>query len=301
MRKPFSPLDLLAVVERARGSGARHSRTRHRARRVRRGGGAALRPRPPASARGRARPADAAPGLLSRDGRRARDARSSRGTRDTHAHSHRVQRYAVELLATIDPERLIDDPGIRVRLPAARRRQDRDPGRDPAEAGAVDRRRAPPDADAHGARRADARRRRVPPGRGAARSCARITSAGTARAIRTALAGDGHSARGARVRGRRLARRDDERPPVPQRAAAGRVRATRSSRRPGSSSIRTSSRRSASAEAELHEVQRELSSPDAQAIGSPGSGFGTATCCQSVILPLRTTKSARLSCPGASQ
>ena len=42
------------------------------------------------------------------------------------------------------------------------------------------------DAGAHGARRPDDRRRRVPPGRRASRSCARTTSAGTAAATRTA-------------------------------------------------------------------------------------------------------------------
>ena len=31
----------------------------------------------------------------------------------THAHSHRVERYAVELLAMIDEKRLVDEPGIR--------------------------------------------------------------------------------------------------------------------------------------------------------------------------------------------
>ena len=56
-----------------------------------------------------------------------------------------------------------------------------------------------------------------------------------------------HSARGARVRGRRLARRDDERPPVPARDAVDEWRATRSSSRPGSSSTPTSSTLSATA------------------------------------------------------
>jgi response regulator RpfG family c-di-GMP phosphodiesterase len=112
VRKPFSPLDLLGVVERLAG-GERGI-----------------------PARG---PRDAAVAeeevlLYARDlqhlleverGQRTllqdsyletvtalATALESRDTH-THAHSHRVERYAVELLAMIDGKRLVDEPGIR--------------------------------------------------------------------------------------------------------------------------------------------------------------------------------------------
>ena len=166
VHKPFSPLDLLAVVERVSG------RTP-----------VARRPR-------RAKPADQELVLYARDLRHLLDiergqralleesylatvtslagALESRDTR-TGAHSQRVQRYAIELLELIDPGRVEREPGRAVRVPAARHRQDRDPRRDPAEAGPADPRRAAAHADAHGARRADARRRRRAAGRGSPR------------------------------------------------------------------------------------------------------------------------------------
>ena len=73
----------------------------------------------------------------SRRSRRSR-ARSSRRDTRTGAHSQRVQRYAVELLETIDPGRVDARARTAVRVPPARHRQDRDPGRDPAEARPVD-------------------------------------------------------------------------------------------------------------------------------------------------------------------
>ena len=166
VHKPFSPLDLLAVVERVSGRTPVPRRPR------------------------RAKPADQELVLYARDLRHLLDvergqralleesylatvtslagALESRDTR-TGAHSQRVQRYAIELLELIDPGRVEQRARTAVRVPAARHRQDRDPRRDPAEAGPVDPRRAAADADAHGARRADARRRRGAAGRGPAR------------------------------------------------------------------------------------------------------------------------------------
>ena len=69
----------------------------------------------------------------------------------------------------------------RVRVPAARHRQGRDPRRDPLQAGPADRRGAGGDGAPPGDRRGDRRANRVPR-RGHARSCAPTTSAGTATA-----------------------------------------------------------------------------------------------------------------------
>ena len=110
VRKPFSPLDLLAVVERVSG----------------RSGGAVRQPR-------RTKPADQELLLYARDLRHLLEieraqrellqesylqtvtslasALESRDLR-TGAHSQRVQRYAVELLDAIDPGRLDRDPGV---------------------------------------------------------------------------------------------------------------------------------------------------------------------------------------------
>jgi response regulator RpfG family c-di-GMP phosphodiesterase len=110
VRKPFSPLDLLAVVERVSG----------------RSGGAVRQPR-------RAKPADQELLLYARDLRHLLEieraqrellqesylqtvtslagALESRDMR-TGAHSQRVQRYAVELLDAVDPGRLDRDPGV---------------------------------------------------------------------------------------------------------------------------------------------------------------------------------------------
>ncbi len=111
VRKPFSPLDLLAIVERLAG-----------------GGGT------PARGVKRTRAADEEVLLYARDLRHLLEI--ERGQRellqdsyletvtalataleskDTHtrAHSHRVERYAVELLAAIDVKKLESDPAIR--------------------------------------------------------------------------------------------------------------------------------------------------------------------------------------------
>jgi cyclic di-GMP phosphodiesterase len=109
VRKPFSPLDLLAVVERVSGRTPVHRQPR------------------------RAKPADEELVLYARDLRHLLEiergqrellqesylatvtslasALESRDTR-TGAHSQRVQRYAVELLDVIDPGRLDRDPGV---------------------------------------------------------------------------------------------------------------------------------------------------------------------------------------------
>ena len=112
VRKPFSPLDLLAIVEGLAG------------------GERSVPARGPRKARG----AEEEVLLYARDlqhlleierGQRSllqdsyletvtalATALESRDTR-THAHSNRVERYAIELLATIDAKRLTNDPGIR--------------------------------------------------------------------------------------------------------------------------------------------------------------------------------------------
>jgi len=109
VRKPFSPLDLLAVVERVSGRTPVHRRPR------------------------RAKPADRELVLYARDLRHLLEvergqrvllqesymatvtslaaALESRDVR-TGAHSQRVQRYAVELLELIDPGRVERDPGV---------------------------------------------------------------------------------------------------------------------------------------------------------------------------------------------
>ena len=51
----------------------------------------------------------------------------------TGAHSKRVVRYAIELTRQLEPN-LLDTPDPRARLPAPRRRQDRDPRLDPPQA-----------------------------------------------------------------------------------------------------------------------------------------------------------------------
>jgi response regulator RpfG family c-di-GMP phosphodiesterase len=113
VRKPFSPLDLLAIVEELAG------------------GASSV----PARGPRKARVGDEEEVLLyARDLQHMLEVERSQRTllqdsyletvtalatalesRDlrTHAHSHRVERYAVELLVTIDAKRLLADPGIR--------------------------------------------------------------------------------------------------------------------------------------------------------------------------------------------
>jgi ribonuclease P protein subunit RPR2 len=114
VRKPFSPLDLLAVVERVAGKGATSTPTRGRQ-------------------RARVRHEDEEVLLYAKDLRHLLEI--ERGQREllensyletvtalasaleskdtgTRAHSQRVERYAIELLATIDPKKLEEDPGI---------------------------------------------------------------------------------------------------------------------------------------------------------------------------------------------
>ena len=138
----------------------------------------------------------------------------------TGEHSQRVHRYAARARAG-GRTRGLRRRARRLRLHAPRRRQDRDPGSDPAEARAADRHRAPPDGDAHRARRAAPARGLLPARAAGSRSSARTTSAGTAAAIPTGVAAP-RSGRGADLRRRRRARRDDQRPAVPPRDELGR-------------------------------------------------------------------------------
>ena len=103
----------------------------------------------------------------------------------TRAHSQRVQRYAVELARSMDSE-LADDPSAEYGFLLHDVGKIGIPDKVLQKPGPLDRGRADPDADAHDPRRADARRRRAAPGCGRATSSARTTSAGTARATRTA-------------------------------------------------------------------------------------------------------------------
>ncbi len=127
---------------------------------------AALRERPAAAARDRARPAGAAAPHLRADRRRARRRARVEGLRHRDALAARA---AVRGRARAgDRAGPAARPERRVRLPPPRRRQDRDPRPRAAEARAARRLRAAPDADAHAARRAAAARRRPAPRRGAA-------------------------------------------------------------------------------------------------------------------------------------
>ena len=159
VRKPFSPLELLAAVERASGT-------------------------IPAPLISEAGDTDRADQLLlyAEDVRRLLEVerrhrktleRSYRETlgalanalesRDfgTGAHSIRVQRYAWELTGVVAPE-LLSDPSVEFGYLLHDIGKIGIPGPRPLQARPVDARRALPDGDAHDARRADRRRRRAP-------------------------------------------------------------------------------------------------------------------------------------------
>ena len=138
----------------------------------------------------------------------------------TASHSQRVQRYAVELARrarTRAPRR--HERGVR--LPPARRRQDRHPRPHPAEAGAAERRGAEPDARAHRSRRAAARARSTCCTATASGSYGVTTSAGTAPGYPDRMAGEEIPLAARDLLGRRCPRRDHERPALSRRAQLG--------------------------------------------------------------------------------
>ena len=244
VRKPFSPLDLLAVVQRVAGKTPVPRRPR------------------------RVKAADEELLLYARDLRHLLEvergqrtllqesylatvtslagALESRDTR-TGAHSQRVQRYAVELLEALHPGVLERDPGVRYGFLLHDIGKIAIPDQILQKPGPLTRGRATPDADAHRDRRADAGRRRRPARRRVCRSSARTTSAGTERAIRTGSRGTELPV-GARVFAvaDALDAMTSDRPYRRARALV-RPRATRSSRSRASSSIPRSSTRSARA------------------------------------------------------
>ena len=142
--------------------------------------------------------------------------------------------------------------------------------------GALDVGRARRGARAPVARRADRRsgsraRRHHPPGdRVPPRALGRIRL--SARPAR-----DGDPAGGADLRSRRRLRRDHERPAVPRRAAARGAPATRSTRRPVSTSTRTSSRRSSHSSCRQSRTSRT---------SRTASDFGLAKRGRSRLLPV---------------
>ena len=216
VRKPFSPLDLLATVEALAGRG--HSIP-------------ARRPR-------KARAPEEEVLLYARDLQHLLEVERGQRTllqdsyletvtalaialesRDmrTHAHSHRVERYAVELLATIDAQSLIDHPEIRYGFLL------HDVGKIGIPDGILQKPGPLTDAE-----RAQMQTHTVI-GEQMLGGVAFLQGEGL-KIVRShherwdgagypdGIAGDGHSARGPRLRGCRLARRDDERPAVPQGA-----------------------------------------------------------------------------------
>ena len=225
LRKPFSPLELLDVVERLTGSVEAVPPPISGERRGRRAAAPALRARPPPPAGDRARPARAAPERLPGDRRRARERARVQG----HGHARPLPaRPALRARAgprgQPGPDRR---PERRVRLPPPRRRQDRDPRPHPPEARAAERGRDPAHANAHAPRRADARRRGLPPRRGAPHRALAPRALGRQR-LSGRDRGHRHPARGAHLRRRRRARRHDERPALPLGALLGRRPARKS-------------------------------------------------------------------------
>ena len=242
--KPFSPLELLAVVERLSGglygvpfratkkSGSQEEQLLLYARDLRHLLQIERAQRSLVQEAYRQTVAAFASALESKDTR-------------TRAHSERVQRYALELARTMDSE-LADDPSAEYGFLLARRRQDRDPGPRAAEARTAHRAGAGADADAHDPRRADARGVALLAGARRAHRALAPRALGRRRLPGRARA-RGDPDRSADLRGGRHPRRDDERPRVSRGASAGRTRTTRSSRSPDVSSTPTSSTRSARA------------------------------------------------------
>ena len=152
----------------------------------------------------------------------------------TAHHADRVTAYGIELAAASGLE-LPRRGRARVRVPAARHRQGRDPRRDPLQGRHARPPRARGDAAPPGDRRGDHQRDRLPrAGAGAGPPPPRAL--GRRRLPRRA-GRRGDPARGPRVRARRRARRAHQRPPLPRRgrdrAGARGDRAQRGAVRPG--------------------------------------------------------------------
>ena len=211
LHKPFGPLELIDVVERLAGrapagqTGARGGRRRRRA-------GAAARARLSQPARDRARTARCC--CNARTGRRSPRSPRALESKDTSTESALEAGAALRVPARrrVDPL-LVDDPSVEYGFLL----------HDVGKIGIPDQILLKPGPLTPSERRlmethtllgeqmlADVE---ILHGAGI-RSCARTTSAGTAAATRTASRA-GHPARGARLRRRRHARRDDERPALP--------------------------------------------------------------------------------------
>ena len=159
LRKPFSPLELLSVVERLAGGLYEGPFAGGRGVRVRRAA-AALRERPAAAARDRAWPPGAAAAHLPPDRDGARRGARVEGLRHG-PHSQRVQRYAVELAQAVEPHLLLD-PSVEYGFLLHDVGKIGIPDHILQKRGPAGRLRAAPDAHAHAARRAAAARRRPP-------------------------------------------------------------------------------------------------------------------------------------------
>ena len=229
---------LRQAVQPARPARARRAGCRRPVRRAvhadgRRAAGGAdppLRPRSPPPARARARPALPAEEGLRGDDRRVR--RRARGEGFRHRRALEASgslRHGAHARARARAARR---PEPRVRLPAPRRREDRDPGLDPPEARLADPRGAHGDAHAHRPRRAAPLRGAPAPGRGARRDPLAPRALGRERLPRPARRGRDPSRR-PDLRRRGHARRDDERAPLPRRVRMGARRWTRSSLQSG--------------------------------------------------------------------
>ena len=217
LRKPFSPLELLSIVERLAG-GLRPVPFRASRAEACRSSSSSTR-----AISGTCSRSSAASACCSRraTGRRSTALATALETKDsgTAIHSQRVQHYAIELAAR-RRERAGGGPERRVRLPAPRRGQDRDPGPHPPEARAAE----AGGASAHGAH--------TILGEQMLGGVAFLQGAGL-EVVRShherwdgdgypdRLARKGHPGRCARLRGRGHPRRDDERPPVPARPSLG--------------------------------------------------------------------------------